>query len=183
MPIRTLASDVPPLAIHPAELDDDVLRSQCDVTTTRRSGPGGQHRNKVETAVVITHRPTDVRAEANERRSQHENAVVAWRRLRVQLAVKVRFPRPAADGPSATWLRRMKGGISKVNPDNADFPALLALALDTIYASDLRMADAARSLQVTATQLTRLVAAAPTAFAELNRLRKERGLRALQVNR
>ncbi len=166
--------------IHPAELDDDELRSQCDVMKTRRSGPGGQHRNKVETAVVITHRPTGVKAEANERRSQHQNALVAWQRIRIQLSVKVRLQRESSDVPSSVWLRRAKGGISNVNPENADFPALLALALDTIYAADLRMPEAARALQVTATQLTRLVAHAPAALAELNRLRKERGLRALQ---
>ena len=178
---HSTSADAPRWSTHPAELGDDALRSQCDVTTTRRSGPGGQHRNKVETAVVITHRPTNIRAEANERRSQHENAVVAWRRLRILLAVKVRFQRDAAEIPSLIWLRRAKGGISKVNPENADFPALLALALDTIYGADLRMPEAARSLQVTASQLTRLVALAPTALADLNRLRKERGLRALQV--
>lgn len=173
--------DVAQDGFHPAELDDDALRSQCDVTTTRRSGPGGQHRNKVETAVVITHRPTGVRAEANERRSQHQNAAVAWRRLRIQLAVKIRLQREPSEVPSPLWLRRMKGGLSNVNPENADFPALLALALDTIYAADLRMSEAAGALQVTASQLTRLVALAPAAFAELNRLRKDRGLRPLQV--
>jgi len=178
---KPTASDVSRPAVHPAELDDDLLRAECDVTTTRRSGPGGQHRNKVETAVVITHRPTGVRAEANERRSQHENALVAWRRIRVQLATKFRVQRESSAIPSLQWLQRAKGGISNVNPENADFPALLALALDTIYAADLRMRDAARALHVTATQLTRLVALAPAALAELNRLRKERGLRALQV--
>ena len=169
------------MTIHPAELGDDALRLECDVTTTRRSGPGGQHRNKVETAVVITHRPTGIRAEANERRSQNQNALVAWQRIRVQLAVKVRLRRESAGVPSAVWFQRAKVGISKVNPENADFPALLALALDTIYATDLRMPEAARTLQVTTSQLTRLVALAPAAFAELNRLRKERGLRALQL--
>ena len=83
--------------------------------------------------------------------------------------------------PSLPWLRRAKGGVSRINPGNDDFPALLALALDTIYSRDLRMADAAHALQVTSSQLTRLVALAPAALAELNRKRKERGLKALQV--
>ena len=64
----------------------------------RRSGPGGQHRNKVSTAVVITHRPTGVRAEANERRSQAENHREAVRRLRVRLAVEVRSRTPTQHG-------------------------------------------------------------------------------------
>ena len=131
--------------------------------------------------MVITHRPTGIRAEANERRSQYQNLQMAWRRVRIELAIKVRLQRDPADIPSSAWQRRAKGGVSKVNPDNADFPALLSLALDTIYSRDLRMPDAASALQVTSSQLTRLVALAPAAFAELNRLRKERGLRALQL--
>ena len=44
--------------IHPAALDPDVLAGECEFRATRRSGPGGQNRNKVETAVILTHRPT-----------------------------------------------------------------------------------------------------------------------------
>src|SRR5262245_3474953 len=55
--------------LHPAQLPIDELLPACSFQRTRRSGPGGQHRNKVETAVIVEHKPTGVRAEANERRS------------------------------------------------------------------------------------------------------------------
>ena len=55
--------------MHPARLPIDELLADCEERRLRRGGPGGQHRNKVETAVELTHRPTSVAAEANERRS------------------------------------------------------------------------------------------------------------------
>ena len=73
--------------MHPAALPDDDLLSICNETRTRRGGPGGQHRNKVETAVVLQHRPTGLNAEANERRSQADNRRVALQRLRLRLAI------------------------------------------------------------------------------------------------
>ena len=41
----------PLVMIHPAALPFDALLKECEVRRLRRSGPGGQHRNKVETAV------------------------------------------------------------------------------------------------------------------------------------
>src|SRR5262249_15351793 len=70
-------------AIHPAALPVEELLADCDVRRTRRSGPGGQRRNKVETAVTIVHRPTTISAEASERRSQAENCTLALFRLRL----------------------------------------------------------------------------------------------------
>src|SRR5262249_34131870 len=65
---------------HFAALDPEVLAAQCEFRTTRRSGPGGQNRNKVETAVILTHRKTGVSATASERRTQGENRRAALKR-------------------------------------------------------------------------------------------------------
>lgn len=54
--------------------------------TMRASGPGGQHVNRTESAVRVTHVPTGVRASATEERSQHRNRKLAWSRLARKLA-------------------------------------------------------------------------------------------------
>src|SRR5271166_6636975 len=105
---------------HPAALDPEVLARQCEFRATRRAGPGGQNRNKVETAVVLTHRPTGTVAQASERRTQGENRRVALHRLRMELALMVRRPIcKNADGSytmSELWRRRCRGGRIDVNP-------------------------------------------------------------------
>ena len=56
------------------------------VESMRSSGPGGQHVNKTESAVRITHVPTGISAMAQEERSQHLNRKLAWTRLLQKLA-------------------------------------------------------------------------------------------------
>jgi hypothetical protein len=169
-----------PAAVHPAALDSERLLAQCDVRRTRRSGPGGQNRNKVETAVVLTHRPTGLVAEANERRSQAENGRAALFRLRLALAIEVRGGFGTAVGPSALWRSRCRDGRISINPSHADFPALLAEALDVIEAQGTDVRSAAEALGCSTSQLVKLLKLEPRALACVNRRRAELGLGPLQ---
>jgi peptide chain release factor len=51
----------------------------------RASGPGGQHVNRTESAVRVTHLPTGLQASASEERSQHRNRKLALARLGAKL--------------------------------------------------------------------------------------------------
>jgi protein subunit release factor B len=66
------------------ESDDDLLR-ECEVDTFRASGPGGQHVNKTESAVRVTHLPTGVVVTCREARSQHQNKATCLRKLRERI--------------------------------------------------------------------------------------------------
>ncbi|MFI4860536.1 MAG: peptide chain release factor family protein [Phycisphaerales bacterium JB063] len=167
---------------HPAALEIDTLLADCDVQRTRGSGPGGQNRNKVETAIRLTHRPTGLSVLATERRSQEQNRAAAVARLRVKLALAVRRPVGSAKGtptPSPRWSARVKGGRLAINPGHDDFPALLAEALDHLEADGYDVAVSAAALGVSTSQLVKLLRHEPAGLEQVNRERKQRGLRGL----
>lgn len=162
---------------HPAALADKDLEAQCDIRFERRSGPGGQNKNKVETAVVLEHRPTCIRAEANEKRYQGENREVALWRLRIKLALQVRKPVTVDEQPSPLWLSRVsKAGRIAVNPGHADFPPLLAESLDFAAGCGWDASTTALALKCTTSQLVKFWKDEPAALILVNTRRQERGL-------
>ena len=166
---------------HPATLEESVLLAQCEIHTGRVGGPGGQHRNKVETAVRIRHVPTDVDTQATERRSQGQNRHVAIFRLRLKLACKVRtITNRDNHQPSELWRQRRQGEKLPISNENQDYPALLAEALDVIVARRYDVAGAAGILGITMSQLTRLVRHERHAFARINEGRELIGLAKLR---
>lgn len=173
---------------------------------SRSRGPGGQHRNKVETGVELLHEASGVSAHATERRSVSENRREALWRLRLALAVRVRWPVPAGEIGSALWRSRVvrakpdagaaaradpllkelgvklgpssegMGGRIVVNPEHHDFPGLLAEALDVIAACGWDPKQAGVRLGVSASQLVKLVKDHPPALVMLNQERERRGM-------
>jgi peptide chain release factor 2 len=78
------AVDVTPEVEDSEEIEIDEADVRTD--TYRASGAGGQHVNKTDSAVRLTHLPTGIAVQCQQERSQHKNRALAWKMLRAQIA-------------------------------------------------------------------------------------------------
>ena len=162
------------------DIDDEAgLLAESEVDTLRASGPGGQKRNKTESAVRIRHKPSGIIVIANESRSQHENRAVALKRLQKALALKVRGPAPEGL-PEAISAGLDKARRLRIGQKDARYLPAIAIVLDVLAAHQGRVSDAAKQLGITTGSLSAFLTADDDLLVEANLIRTQHGLGGLK---
>lgn len=152
-------------------VSDDALLAQCDMTSCSSHGPGGQHRNKTESAVRLRHRPSGETSQCEAHREKPRNRDEALRRLRIRLAIATR----GVSDPA--WLEPYRRGRQlAIGGNGREFPLVAACILDALATASGSLAEAAASLGLSSSQLVKLLASDKEVLQAGTRIRAEHGL-------
>ncbi len=142
-------------------LDDEALLKQCKEDRYKSGGPGGQRRNKVETALKLHHEPSGASVHANDSRYLQRNRLSAVRHLRERIAIESRSPfsleTPNIPGEFTEHIGPKR--TFSINRKNVVYPIIVATSLDALEAADGSYAKAAKALGVTTSQLVKFLKA------------------------
>ena len=159
--------------------EDALLLAGCDIDTYRASGPGGQKRNKTESAVRLRHRSSGLIVIAEESRSQAENRARALRRLRKAIALRLREPVTERMPPTLAACINKAGRLDVGQRDARYLPAVAAV-LDVLHEAKGSLSEAGTRIGISTGNLSSFLVEDEDVFVEANRMRGAFGLRPLR---
>jgi peptide chain release factor 1 len=152
--------------VESAEIE--INPAEVRVDTYRASGAGGQHVNKTDSAVRLTHLPTGIVVECQDARSQHKNREQAWRVLAARIQAKLTQEQAAKEASTRKSLIGSGDRSDRIRTYN--FPQgrvtdhrinLTLYRIDSIMDGDLEEIGAALAAEHQAEQLAGLAEASP----------------------
>jgi hypothetical protein len=173
------------------KLSDEQLLAGCDIHIYKASGPGGQHRNKVSSAVRLRHRETGISATANDSRSQQTNRTQAMRRLRMNIATKLRAPIDLQASAIPSILAECIFAPKKPNPaseassrleigrKDSRFWEVAAILLDMLSSAEGQLGVVARKLKISTGNLTKILKSDRHLLAATQEIRKSWDLKGI----
>lgn len=157
-------------------LPDAALLALCREDRLRARRPGGQHANRNETCVRLTHLGTGLQVLADERRSLRGNRDQALRRLRLRLVCEERGLSDLA------WLTpHRQGARLRCGPQAASWPLVAAVLLDALLGAGGRLREAAAICGLSPSQLAKALAADPPVRTVAEAIRAGHGLGRLRI--
>jgi hypothetical protein len=143
-------------------LQDDGLLKECLVSHFQASGPGGQKRNRVYSAVRLKHRPSGLDVTASEHRQSSANLRSALARLRLQMALSLKpgtgFSTPGDSHDTALELPESWPQFRvPVKTGHRDLPNMVFLSLYLLNQYSGEVSSVARKLQVSTSSLVKFL--------------------------
>jgi len=167
--------------------DRDELLKDCRVDTYKSSGPGGQRKNKVETAIRLVHEPSGVTAVGQQTRSQRQNKSLALANLRMHIACACRMPldltRLKIPEEIAECFQRPAKGARKqqskarlsLSSGNKLFWPTAAFVLDVLDAADGKLSEASGAIGVSTANLAAFLRGHRNLLAAAQAIRRDNG--------
>jgi len=169
--------------------DDTALLRDCSIEAHRTSGPGGQHRNKVSTAIRLRHKASGIVGQSDRTRSHHQNRKSALANLRMHIACGRREACDPAEPdipPEIAGCFTAAGGKStpprrlKLTPGSRLFWPTAAVVLDVLAAADGQLSTAAAALGISTGNLSAFLRSQGNLLAATQAIRASCGQKPLR---
>jgi len=156
--------------IHFLYLTDQELMELCIFDRFRANGPGGQKKNKTDSAVRIRHISSGLVGLSTESRSQHVNRIYALRRLRLKIALTLRNTDQDDRGDLEEFVQQTKKRSFKLNIRGPRYPIIVASLFDELSVNDWKISITAKKIGITSSALNKFLRSNPEVWRTLRSL-------------